>query len=161
MTGPSLPARLVIGLVVVAALAACGSDLDQAVQRELAADMPLDRDPDVGMPPGARHWIIPVSNGGPAPAILLVAEDGPDGPGAIVGNVTPDTVPAGKSVDVDFDVPPGRTWAIFVNPGPDVGPLITATDVPPGAEGRLPLTIQVSAEGPSVTAPGAAGWFGN
>jgi hypothetical protein len=68
------------------------------------------------------------------------------------------------TVDVTFDVPAGRTWAIFVNPGPDRGPLITAADVPPGVVGRLPITIGIGpngepwAQGP----PGgeAPGWFG-
>ena len=56
---------------------------------------------------------------------------------------------------------PGEGWAIFVNPGPQLGPLILAIDVPPDASGRLPLSIEVGPEGPSVSVPNEPGWFGN
>jgi hypothetical protein len=65
---------------------------------------------------------------------------------------------------VTFDVPPGGGWAIFVNPRPDVGPSIIAADVPQGATGKMPFTIEIRANGEAVTnfpGPALRGWFGN
>jgi hypothetical protein len=112
--------------------------------------------------PGARQWIIPVANDSNLPVFLAVAED--ENPmGNPVGTAQPNTIPPRATVDVVFSVPPtGLGWAIFVNPGPNRGPLITARDVPPGVAGRLPLAISVGPNGdPSVSAPGEPGWFGN
>ncbi|MEZ0240572.1 MAG: hypothetical protein ACAH65_07220, partial [Chloroflexota bacterium] len=79
-----------------------------------------------------------------------------------VGSAIPDVVPPGATQDVVFTVPPGGGWAIFVNPGPELGPLITSSDVPGGASGRLPVKIGVDANGwPYAQTPGAPGWFGN
>jgi hypothetical protein len=112
--------------------------------------------------PGSRVWIIPVQNMSGRPALLAVAKD--ESPmGDLVGTAQPAAIPAGQTVDVTFTVPPDRQgWAIFVNPGPNLGALITAPDVPPGVSGRLPLTITVDQQGnPSVSVPSEPGWFGN
>ena len=112
--------------------------------------------------PGSRVWIIPVQNMSGRPAILAVAED--QSPiGDLVGTAQPGVIPAGQTIDVTFTVPSDRQgWAIFVNPSPNVGPLITAMDVPPVATGRLPLVISVDQQGnPSVQVPNEPGWFGN
>ena len=112
--------------------------------------------------PGSRVWIIPVDNMSGRPAVLAVAKDGSP-MGDIVGTAQPAVVPAHQKVDVIFTVPPDRQgWAIFVNPSPTLGALIGASDVPPGASGRLPLSISVDDAGnPAVTVPGGPGWFGN
>ena len=111
--------------------------------------------------PGSRVWIIPVQNVSGRPAVLAVAEDGSP-MGKIVGTAQPAVVPAGQTVDVTFTVPSTRQgWAVFVNPTPNIGALITASDVPPAASGRLPLVIMVEEQGsPSVQVPGEPGWFG-
>lgn len=112
--------------------------------------------------PGSRVWIIPVQNMSGRPAVLAVAKD--ESPiGDLVGTARPAVVPAGQTVDVVFTVPPEQQgWAIFVNPSPTLGALITAADVPPGVSGRLPLTVNVDEQGsPSVTVPNEPGWFGN
>jgi len=118
---------------------------------------------DVAQPlqPGGRVWVITVTNDAALPAVLSVAED-TGAQGRIVGTADPPRVAPGASAEVRFTVPPGTGWAIFVNPGPDTGPLILASDVPGGASGALPLDIHVARDGsPSVTAPGEPGWFGN
>jgi hypothetical protein len=112
--------------------------------------------------PGPRVWIIPVENMSGRPAVLAVAKDGSP-MGELVGTAQPAVVPAGQTIDVTFTVPTDRQgWAIFVNPSPTLGALITASDVPPGVSGRLPLTVNVDQQGsPSVTVPNEPGWFGN
>jgi len=129
---------------MLASLAACGVlDVAQPLQ------------------PGDRVWVITVTNDAALPAVLSVAED-TGAQGRIVGTADPPRVAPGASAEVRFTVPPGTGWAIFVNPGPDTGPLILASDVPGGASGALPLDIHVARDGsPSVTAPGEPGWFGN
>lgn len=121
----------------------------------------------VGFPPpapaGSREWRINVENMSGAPARLLVAEDTMP-VGKLVGTAVPDAVPAGVSQEVVFTVPPGDTWAIFVNPGPQLGPLILARDVPADVAGELRITIGIGPDGqPSVSTPGdlGPGWFGN
>lgn len=148
MTRPTHPAafvaRVMAVLVVATWLAACNAiDLGPAV------------------PGGMRRWVIPVDNQSGRPARIEVAVDGP-GMGRIVGTVSPNIVPAGATVDVVFGIPAGGGWAVFVNSSPNVGSLISATDVPPAAQGQLPLKIHVAADGsPSVEAPDQPGWFGN
>ena len=111
--------------------------------------------------PGARQWIITVENLSSEPATLVVAED-LQTMGRSVGTAVPSSVPAGATQDVVFTVPPGRGWAIFVNPGPNAGPMILAQDVPPGATGVLPITIGIDQDGaPYSSVPGEQGWFGN
>jgi hypothetical protein len=113
--------------------------------------------------PGSRQWIIPVQNESARQAVLLIAEDAPS-MGDVVGRVEPSTVPPNTTLDVVFTVPPGDGWAIFVNPGPDRGSLIGAADVPPDAEGRLPVTIIIAANGDpgaAISADAGPGWFGN
>ena len=125
----------------------------------LAACNAIDLGPPV--PGGMRRWVIPVDNQSGRPARIDVAVDGA-GMGRIVGTVSPNVVPAGATVDVVFGIPPGGGWAVFVNAGPNVGALIAASDVPPAAQGQLPLKIHVAADGsPSVEAPNQPGWFGN
>jgi hypothetical protein len=138
------PCDLVWRIVIALALTGCGL-------------LPVDP-----LNPGARRWIIPVENRGNLPVFLAVAEDRSP-MGNPVGTAQPNTIPPMASVDVVFTVPTdGLDWAIFVNPGPNRGPLVTARDVPPGVAGRLPLAISVGANGePSVTVPNEPGWFGN
>jgi len=113
-------------------------------------------------PVGSREWHIVVENSSDVPASLFVAEDGGQ-MGALVGTATPSTVAAGQSERVTFRVPPGGGWAIFVNPGPERGPLILAADVPADVAGPLPVSIGIGADGsPSAMMKGESpGWFGN
>ena len=139
--------RLAGAAAMLCSLAACG-----VVPNPIADPLPE---------PGARRWIITVENSSAQPAALFVARD--ESPmGAAVGTAVPNTVLAGATRDVVFTVPPGQGWAIFVNPGPNLGPLILAQDVPLGASGDLPLTIGIGPDGsPSVSVPNQPGWFGN
>jgi hypothetical protein len=120
--------------------------------------------PNEGLQPGWRRFIILVANDSPRPATLVVADDTSVAVRP-VGRVSPGTVPPMTAMDVTFDVPPGRSWMIVVNPGPDHGGLIGASDVPPSAIGRLPLKIHIETgpgtEGGSVEVPSLPGWFGN
>lgn len=111
--------------------------------------------------PGSRQWIIPVVNDSNRPVLVAVARD--ESPmGQLVGSAEPGVVPPFSNIDVVFTVPSGFGWAIFVNPGANVGALITSGDVPAGRSGRLPLQIAVDRNGnPSVSAPAEPGWFGN
>ena len=111
-------------------------------------------------PPGMRELIIRVDNTSGMPARLFVAED--ESPmGRSVGTAVPNTIPPGINQDVVFTVPSGTGWAIFVNPSPVRGALITAIDVPPDFRGATPLIISVGANGePGVQVPAAPGWFG-
>jgi hypothetical protein len=112
-------------------------------------------------PAGSREWIIVVENKSDAFVRLMVAED--EVPiGDQVGTARPAMVAPHMAIEVTFTVPSGQgAWAIFVNPGPEDGPLILAGDVPAGASGRLPLTISVGPEGsPIVSVPDEPGWFG-
>lgn len=104
--------RLVTLALVIVALAGC----------DLAPFGP-------GLPPGGRAWTITVINRSPRPATLVVAVDGPQGPGRVVGTANPGIAPAGTTVDVTFGLPPGDDWAIFVNPGPNMGPLLLPSDI--------------------------------
>lgn len=118
---------------------------------------------DPAIPAGARQWIITVQNLSAAPVTLLVAEDTMP-VGELVGTADPARVPPKTTMDVTFTVPPGQTWAIFVNPSPERGPLILASDVPPHATGRLPVSIGVGVDGePFASLPEGAGpgWFGD
>jgi hypothetical protein len=113
-------------------------------------------------PPGSREWRMTVENQSHAPARLFVAEDLQQ-MGAMVGTAVPNTVPAGATQEVVFTVPPGDGWAIFVNPGPMLGPLILAGDVPPDVAGDLPISIGIGPDGSpySSTERGLGpGWFG-
>jgi hypothetical protein len=118
---------------------------------------------DPAMPAGSREWIIFVDNQSAQPARLMVAEDTMP-VGEQVGTVDPPQVPPGAKQDVVFRVPPGQTWAIFVNPSAERGPLILAIDVPADAQGRLPVSIIVTPNGDPTAALDAnagPGWFGN
>lgn len=112
--------------------------------------------------PGARQWIITVENMSRKPANLFVAEDLGQ-MGQSVGIADPSMVPAGATQDVVFSVPPGQGWAIFVNPGPKMGPLILAQDVPPEAAGSLPIRIGIGPDGSPYSSMQRQlpGWFGN
>jgi hypothetical protein len=114
-----------------------------------------------GLPAGSRQWIVSVQNKSARPATLVVAEDAP-AMGRTVGIADPGVVPAGITMDVVFGIPPGSGWAIFVNPGPGRGPLVTSGDVPMNAVGKMPFKIVIEADGsPGAQVPGFPGWFGN
>lgn len=84
--------------------------------------------------------------------------------GELVGTAVPNTVARGVSQEVVFTVPPGDTWAIFVNPSATRGPLILARDVPADFTGTLPLVIGIGPDGETYTSTQAdlgPGWFGN
>ena len=104
--------------------------------------------------PGARELAVSVENQSTRDAHLFVAEDSSP-MGELVGTAVPASIPPGASQRVAFTVPDGSGWAIFVNPSPGSGPLITAQDVPMDATGVLPITILVQPGGMAVfTAPG-------
>ena len=134
----------------------------QAPRRERLGCTPVEC-PMIGPAPGpgAREWIVNVENTSADDAHLFVATD-TGTLGELVGTAVPASVAAGTTQRVLFTVPAGSGWAIFVNPSPASGPLITAQDVPPEAAGALPITIMVQPGGaPVVSAPSAPGWFGN
>ena len=94
-------------------------------------------DPNV---PGGRLWTVKVVNNSARPATLVVAEETEEGhAGRLVGTVSPSVVPPGATVRVTFALPAkGSTrWSIFVNPGPDEGPLLVWTEVPLAGEIRI------------------------
>jgi hypothetical protein len=103
-------------------------------------------DPDV---PGGRLWTVTVVNDSAKPAALVVAEETNAGlAGRLVGTVTPSVVPAGATLDVIFALPPGDGWSIFVNPGPDMGPLLLSNDAPLAGEIRIREDGQIGWSGP-------------
>jgi hypothetical protein len=59
--------------------------------------------------------------------------------GRPVGTVTPSIVPAGATKDVTFALPAQGSsgWAIFANPGPDIGPMFMGSDLPLAGEIRI------------------------
>ena len=77
------------------------------------------------------------------PATLFVAEENEQGLlGRLVGSATPNVVPPGATVKVTFLLPAkGTGWAIFVNPGPNTGPLVGP------AEMSLPGQILIMEDG--------------
>jgi hypothetical protein len=96
-------------------------------------------------PPGWRQMTMTVENKSGVPARLFVAKDEhPMGP--VVGTAIPGQVPAGATQEVVFTVPPDQGWAIFVNPGPERGPLLIASDLD-GRSGRLTIIIGVETNG--------------
>lgn len=118
--------------------------------------------PDRVLPAGWRVWVINVENMSDQPARLVVAEDVPP-IGEVVGLADPAQVPPQTTMDVRFEVPPGEGWAIFVNPGPERGPLLLARDVPADVAGDLPLLISIAPNGdPGTTVPVnlGPGWMG-
>jgi hypothetical protein len=52
-------------------------------------------------------------------------------------------VPAGATVDVIFALPKGEGWSIFVNPGPDIGPLVIGREELRAGEIRIGAYGQV------------------
>ena len=101
------------------------------------------------VPPGARQWTVRVVNRSSRPATLFVADETEQGLlGRLVGRATPNVVAPGSTVKVTFLLPAkgSRAWSIFVNPGPNDGPLLLGTDVP--LKGEI-----------VVTADGQVGWL--
>jgi hypothetical protein len=116
--------------------------------------------------PGWRHVVMSVTNSSARPAVIVVAEDGGNGgaaAGKIVGTAEPGVVPPGATVDVAFGLPPEQGWAIFINPSQSQGPIVTQYDVPIGASGRAPLSLQVDSAGQvgALMAGDTPGWMGN
>ena len=93
--------RLASVLLLVAGVASCGALDDGLLQ------------------PGWQRLVITVWNNSGRPALIVVAED-QEPMGAAIGRANPNPVPAGTA-DVTFDFPPGRGWAIWVNPRPNTG----------------------------------------
>ena len=80
--------------------------------------------PAVGpIPPDARTWTVTVDNKSSEPATLFQAEDGETGVGRLCGNVTPNVVPAGVTMEVTFLLPAKNVTScwIWVNPVPGEG----------------------------------------
>jgi hypothetical protein len=89
------------------------------------------------IPSGARTWTVTAVNKSSQPATLFVAEENEKGLlGPLVGSATPNVVPPGVTVNVTFLLPAkgSRAWSIFVNPGPNDGPLLLGTQVPLAGE---------------------------
>ena len=115
------------------------------------------------VPVGGRLLIVTFENHSSRPAAAVVAADN-GGPFQPVGTANPRTVPANSTVEVRLGIPAGSGWAIFVNPGPDRGPLVVAADIPPNAMGAMPFTIGIGRDGSpfaSVSGDAGSGWFGN
>jgi hypothetical protein len=95
------------------------------------------------IPPNAQTWELTVSNRSFQPATLFVAEQDEQGLlGRLVGSATPNVVPPGATVKVTFLLPAkGTDWAIFVNPGPNEGPIAGP------AEMSLPGQIVINPSG--------------
>ena len=139
-----LARRLVAIALLVASLAAC----------EAASLIE-------GIPDGGRRWVVTVQNDSARPAAVVVAEDD-GGAGNVVGMANPAAVPPGQTIDVVLGIPSGRSWAIFLNPGPQRGPIVTPGDAPADAVGKMPFTLHVDRNGEvSATVPDLPGWFGN
>jgi hypothetical protein len=140
----SVGRRLLVGLVLV--LVGCESG-------EVG---PTPADPLAGFV--GRQLVIPVENSSALPARLIVAED--RSPiGRVVGIVQPSVIAPRTRVNVSFLVPESPDWAIFVNPGPEMGPLLLQSDLR-GCIGRLPIEIGIDRTGsPFWSSPGA-NWCG-
>lgn len=89
-----------------------------------------DAQVDAFLQPDLRQLVITIRNDSPRAAVIFVA-GGIKPIGPAVGTVEPATVPSGETIAVRFGVPHDGPWAIFVNPGPDVGPVLLASDLPP------------------------------
>jgi hypothetical protein len=76
-----------------------------------------------------------------------------------VGGAVPKLAPPSSVVDVAFDVPPGRSWMIWVNQSA----IISASDVPLDVVGKTPIRIDVGPDGNVSTGlqeENLPGWFG-
>ena len=104
-----------------------------------------------------RRLVITVDNRSAQPAVPLVA-NGARQPGPAVGRAVPNPVPPSSVVDVAFDVPPGRSWMIWVNQSA----IVAASDVPLNAVGNTPITIDVARDGTASAGVSGdpPGWFG-
>jgi hypothetical protein len=98
------------------------------------------------VPPGARSWKVDVFNNSSEPATLFVAEENDQGLlGPLVGSATPNVVAAGATVKVSFLLPAkGTDWAIFVNPGPNDGPLVGPAEL--SLAGQIKIAILSSGQ---------------
>jgi hypothetical protein len=123
--------RLAALVLILATLGAAGCELVEPSGREV--------------PTGMRALIIPVANESGRPAVLLVAEDRHP-VGQPVGSAEPAVVPPGQTLDVRFIVPNAPGWAIFVNPGPEIGPLLMEVELR-NCVGHVPASIQVGPRG--------------
>jgi hypothetical protein len=99
--------------------------------------IPTPVPPEAGpVPPNARPWTVTVVNKSSRPATLFVAELDVSGMARLVGSVTPNVVPPGATMQVTFALPAKGVegWWIFVNPGPNDGPLLGWDQVPLAGE---------------------------
>ena len=84
--------------------------------------------PDERLEPGWRRLTIAVDTiRDDRPAIFVVADDS----GMTVGRAAPNVVAPQMHEQVTFDVPPGRSWKIYLN----------GAVVIDGADARIPITI--------------------
>ena len=95
--------------------------------------------PAVGpVPQGARTWTVTVDNKSSEPATLFAAEDGETGVGRLCGNVTPNVVPAGVTMEVTFLLPKKRDELLDLGePRPGRGGFVLP-DVRRTLGGRVP-----------------------
>lgn len=115
------------------------------------------------VPPGGRVVVITVENRSPAAAELIIGAwsdadktNGFERPLEAVGSAQPTSVSPGAKVEVKFGVPAGTEWALFVNPGPRRGLLLTANDAP-GATVAFKIVVEPDGE-PFMWSSGDAGW---
>jgi hypothetical protein len=146
---------LLLGIAVVAA----GASVVRLLDRDLAV-IPTPSVAPASVA-GWRHLVVSVENQSARPAVLRVAED-LGSPGQARGTATPSVVPPNTTLDVIFRVPDRRQWSIFVNAGANAGAIVTHADVPTDANGLMPFTLFISANGqPGASMPETPGWFGD
>jgi hypothetical protein len=99
--------------------------------------------------PAVQQWTVMVANQSEEPAVVFIGVDVNFGDPLWkeVGAVVPAAVPPMTTARVVMTPPPPGNWAIFVNPGPERGPLLTPRSFPAKFSGELPGTIVVRSNG--------------
>ena len=139
---------LVVGLLAIAALSVgCATGSLPSATLPTAPPAVVETGP-VDPPVGERQLVIEISNHDDQPATVLVGEDREFPDNVPVGNAVPNTLPAYSTVRVLFTVPATDDWAIFLNPGPEQGPVISAFELG-DCVGFVPIKISVDFGGGS------------